>query len=140
MAVKFGQVHLFVHTDERRIITDVTLPTGFKIPFEVRQFKIIDLTTKAIEEASVIGNHFHSRKSRRWEFFVAVGEKEHSLFKARFRDPTGETYEREMKAGDTCLIPPMHSHAFMGLRWGAQLWGFSNLPHNPEYDLPDKLL
>ena len=140
MGIKLNKVQVFFHSDKRRTIRDVTLPEGMGFPFIVRQFKTITLSNTAVKQGLAIGNHYHTMESHRWEFYVVVGEEDFPLFRFRFRG-AGEKdfHEQEMTAGDACIIPPMHSHAFLALRPGVQLFGFSDCPYRSEDDVLDKL-
>ncbi|MCK4818279.1 hypothetical protein KA005_21090 [bacterium] len=139
MGIKFYKVHVFESIDPRRLITDVTLPENVEIPFGLTQFKTITLSDKAVEEKSVVGNHYHTEESNRWEFFVAVGKENIPLFKFRFREQGGKIQEKEMEKGDACLIPPTISHSFLPLVKGVQIFGIANLKYDSEHDVTDKL-
>ncbi len=139
--MQFMKLNLGCHTDERRAIIDFCLPEGFELPFTLRQTKVVKLTQKAVESGLAVGNHYHTNESGRQEFFVAVGEPGVPLFKVSWREARKEVpFVDLMYAGDACHIPTGVSHAFVGLRPGVELWGFSNLPYDSAHDVPDKLL
>lgn len=137
MGIVFSKVEVFQHTDPRRIIDDTTFPEA--ISFPVRQIKTITFSDDAIRDGRAVGNHLHTKESGRWELFVALGDTDESLFRFRFRKPGGKVQERIMQAGDTCVIPPEHSHSFVPLRTGATILGISNQPYDSAHDVPDKL-
>ena len=132
------KVDVFFHNDSRRQLNDVTLPGP--LPFPVVQMKSLDFHSDGVEEGRPVGNHYHSEKSGRIEFFVAVGGKG-DLFQFFWKDPgSEEVKEQTMKCGDACLIPVGTSHSFIPLQEGCQIWGFSNTPHDPANDLSDEIV
>lgn len=138
--IEHFKLQLFVVTDIRRIITDITIPEDIKIPFEVHQVKVVALTEEAVKSQMPVGNHYHTSKSGREEFFVAVGRKGVPLFSFMFREGIGyQIQQKIMFAGDACYIPTEHSHTFVGLEEGAVLWGFSNQAYDASHDVEDKL-
>jgi len=140
MGVEFSRVEVFVHVDIRRVIKDFTLPKDLEIPFRVKQIKIVELSKEAISQGLALGNHFHTVESGRWELFIVDGPESDNLFKLRYRKAGQvEIREKDMKRGETCLVPPGHTHSFKGLQEGAVLVGFSNLSYDASHDVPDKL-
>lgn len=128
------------HTDHRRKITDLLLPEGMKIPFDMRQIKIVEMTDEAVRTQLAVGNHFHTEESGRSELFIVDGPQDVPVFLLRYREERdGEVKEMHMRKGDSCLFPPGVSHAFIGLVAGATLYGLSNTPYDKAHDTPDQL-
>ncbi|OGL88760.1 hypothetical protein A3H75_00425 [Candidatus Uhrbacteria bacterium RIFCSPLOWO2_02_FULL_51_9] len=121
------------HEDARRIITDCVL--GHEVPFGIRQIKIIDFKASGM----VVGNHYHTVKSGREEFFIAIGPPDVVLFTYRWRVSQEEVQERKMRAGDACHIVPPCSHSFRVEHPQAKLWGLANMAYDAAHDVPDKL-
>lgn len=139
MGIEFFKTEVFEVADNRRVIDDITLPEELELPFKIGQLKTVELSDEAIIQGLAVGNHYHTEESGRWELYVVVGPEGVPLFKVRFRELGQEIQEREMMAGDACIIPPTYSHAFIGLEPGVKLWGISNLRYNPNHDVSDKL-
>ena len=126
------------HTDHRRQISDIVLPPNLRIPFTVRQIKIVAMKEEAVRNGLAAGNHYHTVKSNRHELFIAAGPADKVLFRARVR--VNELLQDfELRNGDGCLILPTVSHAFIPDADGAVLYGLSNLPYDETHDVPDKL-
>lgn len=136
--VVFVIVDVFFHDDPaRRLLTDITLPE--ELPFFPRQIKVLDFHDGGVREGRPVGNHWHPKEGCRTEFFVAVGKEDRPLFRFVWKE-SGQLKETEMRCGDACLIPPGVSHAFVPMLEGAQLWGYSNIKHNPQNDIPDVVI
>lgn len=119
-----------LHTDKRRRILDAVLSDDLDLPFAVRQIKIVEV----LEAGMVVGNHYHTEESGRYECFVVL-----SPFTIRFRESPGEeVQERLMAPGDGCLIPPTVSHAFRAEAPG-HILGLANLKYDSKHDIPDIL-
>ena len=135
------------HTDKRRRIEEAVLEKALLLPFPVRQVKIITFFQEAIDSKMPVGNHYHPKSSERDELFVFVGELSQAERKNspvavifRFREPgESETQEAKLKVGDACFVPAGYSHAFLPLRRGLRMIGFSNKPFLKEDDVIDKL-
>ncbi len=127
------------HHDHRRAIDDFVVPMDVEIPFTVRQVKDVAMTDEAVQGRLVVGNHFHTPESNRRELFVATGPEKTALFRARFREAGGEIQEFTLYRGDSCIVLPTVSHAFIPLCSGVVLRGLSNLPYDAAHDVPDKL-
>lgn len=141
--VRFSKSKTGGHNDPRREIIDVVLPEGYKIPFPVRQIKLIMFN----ENPDPVGQHYHPAKKEpageeRWELFIVRGPEGSSgrLIRARFRKVgEEEIYEVFMEDGETCLVPPGNAHSFKILQPGVQLFGLSNLPQKNIHDVKDPL-
>lgn len=133
--IHFFKTDISGHNDARREIFDIAFPKD--INFRVRQIKRIDFKSANV----IIGNHYHTRKSRRIEVYVAVGPKGKKLFEFRYRAKGGAVRKKSLSCGDGCLIPPLNTHAFQLTAKGTSLWGLSNLAeYNPEGDVSDVIL
>lgn len=138
------------HIDNRREIRDTTLEMPVTLPFPIRQVKLINFSVQAVIQMLVVGNHYHTEESERYEFYVIYSKESQGssglnglsepacIFRFR-KAGERELQEIRMKAGDACLIPPGNSHAFMPIRAGVQIFGLSNLEYDSAHDVKDKL-
>ncbi len=134
---RFFKVSVFVAPDPRGDIIDITFPENEMLPFDMRQNKIVPLSTELPR-----GEHFHKPETGRIEVFVVVSKtRDKSVVKARFRNlsSSGRISEIKMKTGDAVFIPPGISHSFLALEEGVSLFGYSNIPYNKAHDTIDKL-
>jgi dTDP-4-dehydrorhamnose 3,5-epimerase-like enzyme len=111
-------------------------------------FKLIMFKEEAVsQEKAIVGQHYHTKKSNRKEFFVIVGKISEAekgwpgavIFKFRKVDGTGTAEIALLRMGDACYIPPGYSHSFKLLTAKAYMIGKSNKPYNSEDDVKDKL-
>jgi dTDP-4-dehydrorhamnose 3,5-epimerase-like enzyme len=139
MSVELMKVEVGGHSDQRRTIADIILPP---LPFSVVQVKVIDFTVQSVMERLAVGNHYHTKKSERAEFFVATGPVGKSLFMFAHLENGGDGNRQivQMQHGDACLVLPESVHAFVPLVADAVLWGFSNKPYDPSHDVRYPLL
>jgi len=136
--IKFGKVFfLGTRTNENQMETSFALDTS--LPFKIGEIHRISPSEKAVMPGFIFENHYHTRDSDRYEFFVAVGECKIPLFRVRYCVRPFVSKESVMYAGDTCLVPPELSHAFICLKIGAELWRFSNLHYFCEHQKPQSL-
>lgn len=138
--IRFFKVSVSGHEDARRTITDIVLPEDLEIPFKVLQINVMEPSKEAIGKRLPVGNHYHTCESGRIEFFVALGKAGMPLFCLRYRNSVGgAVLARQLFSGDACLVPPEHSHVFVGLADGARLLVFTNMAYNDAHNIPDKL-
>lgn len=138
--IQFFKVGVSGHEDARRAITDIVLPEDLEIPFRILQVNIMEPSKEAISKRLPVGNHYHTRESGRIEFFVALGPAGMPLFYMCYRNFVGEEIlARQLFSGDACLVPPEHSHVFVGLADGARLLVLANMAYNDAHNISDKL-
>lgn len=130
------------HKDKRRTISDIVLDNDLDFGFPVRQIKILKAKMIMVRSGRAVGNHYHSIASNRFETFIIVAppkKKPRPIFKFLFRNPEEGVQERLLYPGDACDIPPGHTHTFVALVKGAELWGFSNTPYDDDDTVIDNL-
>lgn len=138
MNIKFYKVKNLSDDTEIRTLSDFYLPKNIKLPFDARLFRVIQPTNLAIRNKLVLGNHYHPKKSGRWEFFVIAGKSKVNLFKFRYK-LDGKIKEKYLKNGDAILMPQDLSHAFLPLIKDITLFELSNIPYNRNQSVIDKL-
>lgn len=138
MNIKFYKVKNSSENTEIRLLADFYLPKNIKLPFDARLFRVIQPTDLAVKNKLVLGNHYHPKKSGRWEFFVIFGKTKANLFKFRYK-AKNKIKERYLKDGDAILMPQDISHAFLPLVEGVTLFELSNIPYDRSQSIIDKL-
>lgn len=135
------------HEDQRRKITDVVIrfPEAFASAVAqtgLLQTKTVAMTSEAVKNGLVVGNHYHTPESNRHELFVATGPEGELLFKFAYVSGAADATAEEivMARGDACYVPPGITHAFVPLVDGAELVGYSNQAYCAEHDVPHKIL
>jgi hypothetical protein len=139
MKVKFCKVINFSEETEVRSLSDFYLPENIRLPFYPRLFRAIQPSELAVKNKLVLGNHYHPKKSNRWEFFAISGKPKVNLFKFRYK--IGKNVrEKLLKNGDAILMPQDISHAFLPLRKGVILFELSNIPYDKSQSVSDEIL
>jgi hypothetical protein len=138
MYIKFYKVKNTSETTAIRVLSDFYLPKNIKLPFDARLFRLIQPTDLSIKNKLVLGNHYHPKESKRWEFFVIFGKPKVNLFKFRYK-VSGKIKEKYLTDGDAILMPQDISHAFLPMVKGATLFELSNIPYERSQSVIDKL-
>ncbi|MDD5489655.1 MAG: hypothetical protein PHP25_03190 [Candidatus Moranbacteria bacterium] len=136
--MKFYKVKNTFEATETRILSDFHLPKNIKLPFEARLFRVIQPTSLSVKNKLVLGNHYHPKKSKRWEFFVIFGKPKTNLFQFRYKI-NDKIKEKYLKNGDAILMPQDISHAFLPLAKDITLFELSNIPYDRSQSVIDKL-
>lgn len=133
-SIKILKVDIFSHSDDRRSITDIVIPS--EIEFNLKQVKLIIFS----KTGNIVGNHYHSIESNRFEAYVAIGPEKTDLFEFVYRDQSGVS-SSILQNGIGCLIPPGCTHSFKVIYKQAQLFGFSNINgYDSSSDILDVLI